>query len=203
MTATDAKLRETSLVVWDIPTPAAGERFSVKVGAKSSAGCALDGCRIEVLEGDNVVASGPLGATPWPGTGALYWAEVELRAPDSPGPVTLTVRFDATDLDEPHQEASSPFSVSVVARPDHTLAVTVASGGMPIEAAYLRLGPYRATTDASGRASIKLAKGRYELVVWKAGYDTDPVPLAIDTDASINVEARALPAHDPDAVWTA
>ena len=93
--------------------------------------------------------------------------------------------------------------MSVVARPDHTLAVTVASGGMPIEAAYLRLGPYRATTDASGRASIKLAKGRYELVVWKAGYDTDPVPLAIDADASVHVEARALPQHDPDAVWTA
>ena len=33
---------ETSLAVWDIaPTVAAGERFSVKAGAKSSAGCAL------------------------------------------------------------------------------------------------------------------------------------------------------------------
>ena len=63
---------------------------------------------------------------------------------------------------------------SVVARPDHTLTVKVASGGVPIEEAIIRLGPYRATTDASGQAAIKLAKGRYELVVWKAGYDTDP-----------------------------
>jgi hypothetical protein len=203
MTATDATLHETSLAVWDIPTPAAGERFSVKVGAKSSVGCALGGRRIDVLEGDHVVASGRLGETPWPGTSALYWAEVELRAPESPALVTLAVHFDAAELDEPHQDASSPFNVSVVALPDYTLAVTVASGGMPIEEAYLRLGPYRATTDASGRASIKLAKGRYELVVWKPGYDTDPVPLAIDAEASINVQARALPQDDPDAVWTA
>jgi hypothetical protein len=202
-TATDATLHEMSLAVWDIPTPAAGERFAVKVGAKSSSGCALGGCRIEVLDGDEVVASGVLGDTPWPGTGALCWAEVELRAPQAPGPVSLAVRFDAAELEEPHQDGSSPFNVTVVARPDHTLAVTVTSGGTPIEEAYIRLGPYRATTDASGRASIKLAKGRYELVVWKAGYDTDPMPLTIEADASIDVEARTLPQNDPDSVWTA
>jgi hypothetical protein len=121
MTATDATLHDTSLAVWDIPTPAAGERFSVKAGAKSSAGCALGGCRIEVLEGDTVVASGSLGDAPWPGTSALYWAEVELRAPQTPGTVTFSVRLHAGDLDEPHQSAAQPFNVSVVARPDHTL----------------------------------------------------------------------------------
>jgi hypothetical protein len=195
---------ETSLAVWDIaPTVAAGERFSVKAGAKSSAGCALGRCRIEVLDDDAVVASGSLGDAPWPGTDALYWAELELRAPPTPGTVTFSVHFDAGDLDEPHQDASSPFNVSVVARPDHTLTVKVASGGMPIEEACIRLGPYRATTDGSGQAAIKLAAGRYELVVWKAGFDMEPVPLAIDADASVDVEARALPQDDPDAVWTA
>lgn len=203
-TAQTETLHEVSLAVWDIaPTVAAGERFSVKAGAKSSAGCALGGCRIEVLEGDTVVASGSLGDAPWPGTDALYWAEIELRAPPTPGTVTFSVRLHAGDLDEPHQDASSPFNVSVVARPDHTLAVKVASSGVPIEEAYIRLGPYRATTDASGRAAIKLAAGRYELIVWKAGYDTEPVPVTIDADASIDVEARALPQDDPDAVWTA
>jgi hypothetical protein len=185
-TAQPEAQHETSLAVWDIPTPAAGERFSVKVGAKSSAGCALGGRRIEVLDGDAVVASGRLAAAPWPGTSALYWAEVELRAPQTPGPVMLAVRFDAAGLEEPHQDASSPFNVAVVAQPEHTLAVAVASGGVPIEEAYIRLGAYRATTDVSGQATIKLAAGRYELVVWKAGYDTEPVPE-----------------EDPDAVWTA
>ena len=40
-------------------------------------------------------------------------------------------------------------------------------------------------------------------VIWKAGFDTEPVPLTIDADASVDVEARALPQDDPDAVWTA
>ena len=196
-------LHEMSLAVWDIPTPAAGERFSVKAGAKSSAGCALGGCRIEVLAGDTVVASGSLGEAPWPGTDALYWAEVELRAPPTPGAVTFSARLRAGDPGEPHREAASPFDVTVVAPPDHTLAVKVASGGVPIEEATIRLGPYRATTDESGRATIKLAAGRYNLIVWKAGYDTEPVPVTIDADASVVVEARALPQDDPDAVWTA
>jgi hypothetical protein len=199
----EAKLHETSLAVWDIPTPAAGERFRVKIGAKSSAGCALGGRRIEVLDGDAVVASGVLGGEPWPETSALFWAEVEMPARQTPGPVALSVRFDAAGLDEPHQGASSPFHVTVVARPDHILTVTVVCGGIPVEDALVRLGPYRAATDASGRAAIKLAKGRYELHVWKTEYDTDPVPLVVDADASIEVEARALPPDDPDAVWTA
>jgi hypothetical protein len=195
---------ETSLAVWDIaPAVAAGERFSVKVGAKSSAGCALGGCRIEVLDGDQVVASALLGDEPWPGTSALYWAEVELRAPPAPGMAGLSVRFDGHGLAEPHQHAAQPFSVSVVAPADHVLRVKVASGGMPIEEAYIRLGPHRATTDASGQATVRLAKGRYELVVWKAGYDVDALPLAVDADAAIDVEPRPLPQSDPDAVWTA
>src|SRR4029078_10961694 len=129
-TAQTETLHETSLAVWDIPTPAAGERFSVKAGAKSSAGCTLCGRRIEVLAGDAVVASGSLGDAPWPGTSALYWAELALRAPPAPAPaarwwpdlglrappapgtVAFSVRFDAGDLDEPHRDASSPFNVS-------------------------------------------------------------------------------------------
>jgi hypothetical protein len=196
-------LHQTSLAVWDIPTPAAGERFSIKVGARSSAGCALGARRVEVLDGDAVVAAGHLGDAPWPGTDALFWTEVELRAPDRPGLVTLSVRFDAAELDEPHEGASSPFKVSVVAKPEHTLTVKVVADGVPVEEVIVRLGATRATTDASGMAALKLAKGRYELVVWKAGYDAPATPLTIDADAVVQIDARAVPEPDPDAVWTA
>jgi len=196
-------LHQTSLAVWDIPIPAAGERFSIKVGAKSSTGCALGARRIEVLDGEAVVAVGHLGDAPWPGTDALFWAEVELQAPDQPGLITLAVRFDAAELDEPHAGASAPFNVSVIARPEHTLTVKVVADGMPVEEAIVRLGPTRASTDALGLAAVKLAKGRYELVVWKAGYDAPVTPLAIDADASVQIDARVMPHADPDAVWTA
>jgi len=144
-----------------------------------------------------------LGDAPWPGTDALFWTEVELRAPDKPGSVMLAARFDVVELDEPHAGVSSPFNVSVVAKPEHTLTVKVVADGMPVEEAIVRLGPTRASTDASGVAAVKLAKGRYELVVWKAGYDTPVTPLRIDADASVQIDARVMPQADPDAVWTA
>jgi hypothetical protein len=197
-------VHETSLAVWDIaPAVAAGGTFSVKVGAKSSGGCALDGRRIEVRDGDAVVASGILGEAPWPGSSALFWTEIEMRAPTQPGTVALTARFDAAALDEPHRGATSPFHVYVVAKPKHTLTVKVTAGGAPIAEAYIRLGPYRATTDASGVARVKMAKGGYELVVWKAGYEMPATPVTIEADAVVPIEARALPEDDPDSVWTA
>ena len=204
-TTTDETLHETSLAAWDVPSAvAAGERFAVKVGAKSSAGCSLSGCTVEVLDQAGVVmASVRLGDLPWPGTAALFWTEVELGAPPALGLTTFTARFDTSELEPPHRSAASSFSVSVIARPEHTLTVTVAANGAPIDEAYVRLGPLRAMTDAAGRAEIRLAKGRYELSVYKAGYDTAPVPLVIDADTAIAVEARAEPADDPDAFWTA
>jgi hypothetical protein len=202
-TLEQATLHQTSLAVWDIPTPAAGERFAIKVGAKSSAGCALGAQRVEVLDGETVVAAQHLGDAPWPGTDALFWTELELRAPDQPGLLTLSVRFDPAELDEPHEGASAAFKVSVIARPEQTLTVKVVADGVPVEDAIVRLGPVRAATDASGTASVKLAKGRYELIVWKTGYDAPVTPLTIDADAVAQIDVRALPQADPDAVWTA
>ena len=204
MTA-DTTLHETSLAVWDVPSAvAAGERFAVKVGVKSSAECALGGRAVEVLDESGAVsASGRLGDVPWPGTAALFWTEVELRAPLALGLATLAARFDAAELDPPHQSAWSSFSVAIVGRPEHSLIVTVAASGRPIEEACVRLGALRAMTDAAGRAEIKLAKGRYELSVWKTGFDTAAVPLVIDADALVEVEARPQPEDDPDAFWTA
>jgi hypothetical protein len=205
MTVAEAEtLREASLAVWDIPAATAGGRFRIKVGAKSSAGCALAGGRIEVLDGDGaVIGVAALGGEPWPGTAALYWTEMELAAADAPGAMTLTVRFHGGGLDAPHQSASAALRVSVVAKPEHVLTVTVTSNGVPVEQAIVRLGAVRTTTDRAGVATMKLATGQYELVVWKAGYDIAPVPLAIEADTTVAVAARALPEDNPDAIWTA
>jgi len=187
----------TSLAVWDIPAAiAAGEHFAVKVGAKSSDGCVLGGCRIEVLDQSGaVLAQGALGPSPWPGTDALFWSEIELCAPSAPGVVSLAVRCD--------DSAASPFSVAVVAAPAHVVTVTVAACGGPVADAIVRAGPVRATTDAAGSARLHLAKGRHELAVWKAGYDAPPTPVEVEADAAVAIEAAVVPEDDPDAVWTA
>ena len=187
----------TSLAVWDIPAAiAAGEHFAVKVGAKSSDGCALGGCRVEVLDQSGaVLAQGALGPSPWPGTDALFWSEIELCAPSAPGVVSLAVRCD--------DSAASPFSVAVVAAPEHVMTVTVMAGGNPVSDAIVRAGPIRAMTDAAGNARLHLPKGRHELAVWKAGYDAPPTPVEIRADAAVAIEAVVQPEDDPDAIWTA
>src|SRR4029079_2333919 len=99
--------------------------------------------------------------------------------------------------------ATLVFNVPVVARPDHTVTVRVTADGKPVDQAYVRLGPYRGVTDAAGLAAIKAAKGTYDLVVWKTGYDTPIAPLLVEADATVAIDAKILPEDDPDAVWTA
>src|SRR5712675_859583 len=151
----------------------AGDPFAIKVGAKSSGDCHLAGRRIAVRDAAGaVVASGRLGDTPWPGTSALFWTEMQLRAPTQPGLATYTAQFDSAELELPHDGASSSFTVAVTEPPAHLLTVKVIAKetAAPIEDAQIRLGPHRAATDCAGLAEVRMPKGRYELQVWTVGY---------------------------------
>jgi hypothetical protein len=195
----------TSLAVWAIPSPVVmGENFAIKVGAKSSAGIALTGTTIEVCdEADLVVAHGRLGATPLPGTTALYWSEIPLLAPVREGVHAWSVRFAPADLDLPHEQASSTFSVAIVRPPEHRLTVKVMEKdtAAPIANAQLRLGAFRAATDQAGLAEVDLPGGVYDLSVWKVGYEAPARTVDLNGDASVEVEVVALPEENPDTAW--
>ncbi|HEY6257644.1 MAG TPA: carboxypeptidase-like regulatory domain-containing protein [Xanthobacteraceae bacterium] len=199
------KPHATSLAVWAVPSPVVmGERFRIKVGAKSSAACALEGRDILVTnQAGTVVAHGSLGATPWPGTSALYWTEVELPAPAQEGMSWWSVSFAAADIETPHEGASSRFSVAVVRPPEHRLTVEVFEKDTmaPVEDAQVRLGAYRAATDPSGHAEVAMPKGTYDLTVWKVGYEAPGQIVDIREDATIQVEVVIVPPENPDAAW--
>ena len=195
----------TSLAVWDVPSPAvAGTPFVIKAGAKSAADATLAGRAIEVCDDAGQIAGrGVLGDAPLPGTGALYWTDVQLQAPRNEGVATWSVRFDASELDLPHHGANASFSVAVVRPPEHVLSVKVIeqTTAAPIADVELRLGAYRGTTGASGLADIALPKGRYELRIWKVGFEAPPRPVEIGADAFVEIEALVVPEEDPDARW--
>jgi hypothetical protein len=195
----------TSLAVWDIPSPVTmGERFTVAVGAKSGAGCSLVGTGIDICDSRGVVvAHGVLGDAPWPGTSALYWTRLELTAPSGAGLAKWSARFSATDIELPHDGSAHEFSAAIIGRPEHRLTVTIVESETrkPIEDVQVRLGPYRAVTDRSGRAEIDVAKGTYDLSVWKVEYEAPVRRVEIDADVSVEVEALLLPEEDPDAIW--
>ena len=195
----------TSLAVWDVPlSVTTGASFAVKAGAKSAADAPLAGCTIELLdEAGEVAGRGTLGDVPLAGTGALYWTEIQLQAPPQEGLITWSVRFGASDLDVPHDVSNTSFSIAVARPPEHVLSVKVIehATSVPIPDVELRLGAYRGTTGELGLATIAIPKGRYELRVWKAGFEAPPRPLDIDGDAFVEIEALVVPEEDPDARW--
>jgi hypothetical protein len=203
--AIQARPQASSLAVWDVPSPVvAGERFMVKVGAKSSVACELAGLGVEIRDASGaIVARGSLGAKSWPGTAGLYWTTLELQAPDGEGLCSWSVTFDAGTLDVPHDGAASTFTIATVRPPDHTLTIKVIEQDTagPVAEALVRLGPYRAETGRTGMAEIRLPKGCYEVNVWKVGYEIVPKTLELDRDVSIEIVALATPEEDPDARW--
>ena len=197
--------QQSSLAVWAIPSPVvAGEPFEINVGAKSAAGCELTGKTVEVCDQNGIViARGCLGGTPWPGTSALYWAPVGLAAPDAPGMLTWSARFAATELELPHAGASAEFCVVIVPPPEHRLTVTVIDKetAAPIADVQVRLGAYRAATDPSGRAEVRMPKGVYDLDIWKVGYQAPALTIEVVADIAVDIEAVRVPEENPDAAW--
>jgi hypothetical protein len=199
------KPHATSLAVWAVPAPVVmGERFRIKVGAKSSAACALAGRKILISDPAGVViGEGNLGEAPWPGTSALYWTEVELAAPAREGLFWCVASFAAHEVETPHEGTSSRFSVAVVRPPEHRLTVKVLEKDThaPVEDAQVRLGPYGAATDPSGQAEVAMPKGTFDLTVWKVGYEAPSLTVEVQDDVTIRVEAVIVPPENPDAAW--
>jgi hypothetical protein len=197
----------TSLAVWDIPSPIVkGERFTIKVGAKSTANTELKGLEIAIFDqSDMVVARGRLRDAPWPGTTALYWDEVELLSPADVGLSRWSVRFAPAGLALPHDGTAAEFTAAIVQPPQHRLTVKVIEqqSKAPIENVQIRLGAFRGATGPSGLAEVMMPTGRYDLQIWKAGYEAPARPVEIDADLAVEIEATALPEENPDAAWTA
>ena len=202
----------TSLAVWDVPSPAVmGEPFLVKIGARCAEECDLQGRKIEVYDGSGErLVTAEFGEAFWPGSDALYWAEVELVAPLGEGVVSWSVAFPAADLELPHREASAGFGFATTKPPEHHLTVEVVEvvevvegeeggqGGstVPVPNAEVSLGVYRASTDESGCAILAVAPGSYELVIWKVGYEAPARVLEVSQDLTVRVEATDLHLSD-------
>ena len=195
----------TSLAAWDHPSPVvAGRPFTVKVGAKCTAGCALAGKAVDIRdEAGTVLASGTLGETPWPGTTGLYWASVEVQAPAALGPFSRALAFSAAELKLPHAGASATFSAVTIPPPDHHLSITVVDKETqaPLQDAYLRVGLVRIATDDTGLARVAVSAGEHGLSIWKAGYDAPDTTVVVTGDDAVRVEMTALPVEDPFARW--
>ena len=166
---------DTSLAVWGVPSPIVIDHpFRIQVGATCSAGCDLKGKEIQICDETGAsIARGTLGETPWDGTRALYWTEVDLVAPASEGATSRSIRFAPTELRLPHGGASARFGFETVKPPQYSVTVKVVQkdAGTPVEDAQVRLGVYFAYSDPTGLARVAMPRGTYSLDVLKTGYE--------------------------------
>ena len=148
---------------------------------------------------------GSLGEEPWPGTQALYWAEVLLEAPPGEGSFTWSAGPVAADLGSSHLEASAVVGFRTVGAPEHTVEVEVVRDdtGDPIDKVEVRMGIYRASTDERGMARFELPSGEFNVVASKPGFATDPETVEVIGDLEVTIEARYVPDTDPDdeRIW--
>jgi hypothetical protein len=194
-----------SLAVWDVPMPAvAGETFSIKVGAKSASGRSLAGCRVEVsVSTGPAVATGTLGEAPWPETEALYWTALDIPAPTEHIVAEYVVRFVPGQGDPTRDAVASRFSVAATAKPEHNLTVKVTeqATAAALEGVEIRLGSFRARTNAAGRAELQVCKGGYQLQLCRTAHVAPPQQINIEGDASLELTMVHVPEDHPDARW--
>ncbi len=183
-----------SVNVWGVPSAIpVGDTFGFKVGIKCSVGCKLAGRQVSILDHKGAqVAAGTLRGAPWPDTSALYFAELRANAPGETGDYRWRVETPGSDAGVPHAAGSATFAVKIVARADHEVTVEAfdVENNAPIKGAHVLLHPYRALTDESGVAKVRVAKGTYKLFV--SGFNYIAYESTIDVANNIAIRAELL-----------
>jgi hypothetical protein len=199
------KPHAAQLNVWDVPSAiVAGERFRVSIGVKCSAGCDLRGQELCIFDQEGSRAGTvKLGHDVWPGTEALYFAEVEARAPLTAGSHQWEARITDCDSELPHATGSFSMGVRVVSPPDCEVTVRAVDREKqtPIKGARVVMHPYRAVTDGNGIARVRVARGQYDILVSGPRYMPACASVEVTADMITSAELEAdQPWASPDAV---
>jgi hypothetical protein len=186
----------TRIVVWDVPSAVeCGAAFKLKVGVKCALECGAAARRIEIRDDQGrSVGGATVGDMPLAGTSALYFAELELRAPATEGLHAWEARaaevVDVASGLVTHMAAMAPVHVRAVPQPECLLRVVAvdARSRNPIPGAKVVIHPYRALTDADGVAEFRVPKGAYRLFV--SSRDRFPFRSDGEIAADVTIEAE-------------
>jgi hypothetical protein len=194
------KPHTTSIVAWDVPSAiVVGEKFRMKVGLRCSRECSLANAQLAVFDHEGAhVATGTLSSDVWPGTTALYFAEIDVHAPDAEGLHTWSVKGPQSDAEVPHAEAVGSFGVRVVGHPEFVVRVETidVTNQAPLSGARVVMHPYKAITDERGIAEVRVAKGAYKLFVSQTSYVTFGLPVEVTGDMTTRAELYLEPQQE-------
>lgn len=199
------KAHSMRLNVWDLPSAiVAGESLTLKAGLKCSAGCNLASREVCIFDGDGIqIGDGKLCDEVWPGTSALYFAEVECKAPLAVGNHKWELRFTASDLGVPHAAGAAAFDIKIVDPPDCEVTIEAFDAGSqtPISGAHVVMHPYRALTGENGVAKLNVVKGKYELLVSAPKCLATARAVEVAENVSIRAELTLEPVLDSSSFY--
>ena len=202
MTSQAAAPHEISLAVWDLPSPIViGRRTTLKTGIACPSGCNLTGSRIDIYDETGTrVGGGEAGAAPWPATSALYWAQLEVDAPETEGEHSWSVRAAVPGTAHTHVTSVVRFIAS--RPPEHhvRLEVIEQGSGVPVPGVELRVGRFRVATNDAGMAQVDVPGDAYEVCGWKLGYQMLSHTADIAADATIQL-VMSLEAVSEQPYW--
>ena len=188
------------LNVWGVPSAVtANEEFSFNIGLKCSSACDLSGQTILVKDHDgNVLLEQALGSDIWPGTEALQFLKVSVKAPVATGIYEWTASSspEANGLAHAAGETSFRFHVTQQADCEILVEVRELSTEIPLENATVVLHPFRCKTDTNGVARFKVPSGDYDLLVSCSKH------MPSSTIWSVSGNAKTDIVLAPDAPWT-
>ncbi len=195
----DAREHQTSVNAWDLPSAVAvGEPFRFKVGVRCTAGCNAAGRPVAVRDAEgNEVAAGVLGDGIWPGTTALHYLEMAAAGPSETGAHLWQIEVPASADGAPHAAGSAAVTLNVVPRPEFEVTIeTVDSANQtPVRGARVVMHPYRATSDESGIARLRVARGDYTVLV--SGRKHMPVRNRLEVNGNLTTRAELEPEPPP------
>jgi hypothetical protein len=188
---------KTSMAAWDVRSPvASGGASTVKIGMRCSAACRLTGHVIELRDDIGAtVAEGALLDAPWPGTEALYWAEIPFRAPLAEGVAVFQATCSTAAVAVPHEQSTVGFSLRTTGHPEHLVTINVRdqATGASLSDVEVRLGLYMLSTNACGVATIHVPSGTYEVAIRRDGFSAKPLIVEVRGDRTVNIDAAPAP----------
>ena len=139
MSEPDDPLHHASIAVWDLASPVViGRPTTLKAGVACPAGCDLTGSRIDIYDETGTrLGGGDAGAALWPATSALYWAQLEVKAPETEGEHAWSVH--ATPPGTAHAHVTSAVRFIASRPPEHRVRLEVLEQGNDAPAS-IRLG---------------------------------------------------------------
>lgn len=195
---------KASLAIWGIPSLIeSGTTFSILVGGKCSSGIPLSGEQIRIYDAEGVEqGTASLSDALFSEDVSLYWAEVELTAPDEATHCIWEARIEENRLTDSGEASSvqgtyvsavQRFSFNTAKAAEHKVVIEVVDEDerTGLDRVRVMMRPYSGHTDANGRLELMVAGGEYTLTTRLNLFENHSETLVIDSD----IEHRVILEH--------